>query len=168
MIRILTSACLLGQPVRYDGRDAFLDDPRLKIWKSERRLVSFCPEVAGGLPVPRPPAEIIVRAGPLIDYDHNKVINIHGMDVTAEFIRGAREAVNLALSSQVGLAIMADGSPSCGSSFIYDGSFNSVQIAGMGLAASLLEKNGILVFNQNQIDEAEAYLKELEAKDDKI
>lgn len=56
---ILISACLLGNPVRYNGTDLLLDHPLLKQWHKEGKLISICPEVAGGLPAPRPPAEVV-------------------------------------------------------------------------------------------------------------
>jgi len=52
--KILISACLLGQPVRYDGQSKDIENTILELWKSEGLLVPVCPEVSGGLPVPRP------------------------------------------------------------------------------------------------------------------
>ena len=81
--RVLVSACLLGEPVRFDGGSAALDHPLLRRLHAEGRLVAVCPEVAGGLPVPRPPAEI--AAG--------RVLTREGRDVTAPFEAGDRKSV---------------------------------------------------------------------------
>ena len=62
MIRVLVSACLLGEKVRYNGADAASGSRILEDWVREGRVVPFCPEVAGGLGVPRPPAEIQEQA----------------------------------------------------------------------------------------------------------
>src|SRR5260370_41294862 len=99
MERILVSACLLGQAVRYDGRAKRSDDELLAQWRQQGRLVSFCPEVAGGLPVPRPPAEIRPApraAGATAPFDGAavlagtaQVLTAAGLDVTESFVRRA-------------------------------------------------------------------------------
>ena len=58
MNKILLSACLLGDPVRYDGQSKTQRNAALDKLLSQHRVISFCPEVAGGLPVPRAAAEI--------------------------------------------------------------------------------------------------------------
>jgi len=110
--KVLVSACLLGDPVRYDGGTKASFSPILGRWLSEGRVVKFCPEVAGGLPIPRPPSEI---------RPDGHVVMKTGVDVSAEFSRGAEEAVRVAKEAGIKVAVMKEGSPSCGSSFVYDG-----------------------------------------------
>jgi uncharacterized protein YbbK (DUF523 family) len=164
MTKILISACLLGEPVRYDGKSFTIDHPLIKQWQAQQRLVSFCPEVAGGLPTPRDAAEIIVRTVPkLSTYDlvggHGVLNNSAsvqtqaGVDVSAAFIKGAQIALNLCLQKNIRFALLSARSPSCGNQKIYNGLFNKTLIEGMGVTAALLKTNGIGVFNQNEIEE---------------
>ena len=111
-------------------------------------MVPLCPEVAGGLTVPRPPAELVgLRA-----------VTIAGDDVTAAFERGARTAVELAREAGVVAAVLKDGSPSCGSSWVYNGTFSGTRRTGLGLTAAHLREYGIPVFNEASLDAADAYL----------
>ena len=151
MIKVLVSACLVGHPVRYNGLAVPVQHPALERWLAEGRVVPLCPEVAGGLSVPRPPAE---RVG-------DRVVTIYGVDVTANFRRGAELALIAAQHHGVRLAILKEGSPSCGSKYIYDGTFTSKRLPGQGVTAELLAGEGIQVFNEHQIDAAAAYLEEL-------
>ncbi len=141
---VLVSACLLGERVRYNGRDAQANSAVLERWRAEGRLVPFCPEVAGGLGVPRPPAEI--QGG-------------GGADVTHAFERGARLALDEAVAHDVRVAILKDGSPSCGTTRIADGSFSGRDRQAAGVTAALLERHGIRVFSEHQLAEADAYLR---------
>ena len=142
--KLLVSACLLGSPVRYDGRDKKLASELLERWAAEGRLVAVCPELAGGLPVPRAPAEI---------QPDGRIADISGADVTAAFQEGARQALALAQAEGCRLALLTDGSPSCGSSFVYDGSFSATRVTGIGVTAALLERHGIRVFPPDRIAE---------------
>jgi uncharacterized protein YbbK (DUF523 family) len=162
MIRVLVSSCLLGRPIRYNGSDAPSDKTILSKWKSEGRLVHFCPEIAAGFPIPRPPAEIVGGDGRLVLSGHAKVIEDTGADVTKMFVAGARKAVDFAEKNKVRIAILTDGSPSCGSTYVYDGNFTGKQIPGKGVTAELLEQNGIRVFSEDQIEDALVFLKSLE------
>lgn len=159
--RILISACLLGERVRYDGGSAEAASERLDRWRIEGRLVPFCPEVAGGLPVPRPPAEIVGGDGLAVLRSEARVEVESGRDVTEPFLEGAREALREARARGVRLAILKDGSPSCGSGYVYDGSFSGASRAGRGVTTALLEENGIRVFDEKQIEHAAAYLSSL-------
>jgi len=154
MVRVLVSACLLGERVRYDGRDAATHDDLLARWTSEGRLVRFCPEVAGGLGVPRPAAEI--RGASVVTAD--------GTDVTAAFVAGAERALEAARASGVRLAVLKENSPSCGSTHVYDGTFTGTRVAGQGVTAALFEANGIRVFSERTLADAAAYLESLEAR----
>jgi uncharacterized protein YbbK (DUF523 family) len=162
VIRILVSACLLGDKVRYNGGAATTANPVLSRWLDENRVVSFCPEVAGGLGVPRPAAEITRGGGHDVLDGTGHIVTARGDDVTDSFVCGAHLALERAIAEHVGLAILKDGSPSCGSQYIYDGSFTGTRQAGRGVTAALLERDGIRVFNEQQFEEAAAYLKEIE------
>ena len=151
--KILISACLLGQPVRYDGRGKPLSHPAIERWRSEGRLVTICPEMAGGMPVPRPPAEIEARASGLdVLEGRARVLEVTGGDVTAQFIAGAQKALAFAKANGCTHALLIDGSPSCGSVAIYDGSFSGLKHPGNGVTAALLGKAGITVFSPADID----------------
>ncbi|MBR0556765.1 DUF523 domain-containing protein [Ciceribacter sp. L1K23] len=150
---ILISACLLGRPVRYDGKGKPLSHPAIERWSAEGRLVGFCPEQAGGLPTPRPPAEIENgMTGEDVLSGRARVIEITGGDVTAQFIAGGKKAVAYALERDCRYALLIDGSPSCGSGFIYDGSFSGGRHEGNGVTAALLRRAGIAVFSDREID----------------
>ena len=155
--KILISACLLGQPVRYDGRGKPLPHPAIERWRSEGRLVTICPEMAGGMPVPRPPADIERGASGLdVLEGRARVLEETGGDVTAQFIAGAQKALAFAKANGCTHALLIDGSPSCGSVAIYDGSFSGLKHPGNGVTAALLGKAGIAVFSPADIDRLDA------------
>ncbi|MEH6344243.1 MAG: DUF523 domain-containing protein [Bermanella sp.] len=168
MEKILISACLLGEPVRYDGKSLKQQDAWLDRWKLENRLLAFCPEVAGGLSTPRDAAEIIVKDSAKEDglsVDGSDVLNSraqvktqNGMDVSSEFIKGAQLALELCKKHNIQYALLSARSPSCGNEKIYDGSFNSRLIAGQGVTSALLSQNGIRVFNQFQLEALASFL----------
>src|SRR5437588_1076912 len=121
MESVLVSACLLGEPVRYNGGDKRCDHEILQRWMREGRVVPVCPEVAGGLPVPRPPAEIAHGAGGLAVLTGTaKVIDGSGRDVSVHFLTGAEQALGCARTKGIRIAILKEGSPSCGTTFTYD------------------------------------------------
>jgi uncharacterized protein YbbK (DUF523 family) len=161
MVKVLVSACLIGERVRYDGAKVPCDSAILKSWKHDGIIVPFCPEVAGNLPVPRPPAEIIKGTGADVLEKNTGVFNINGQDITEKFIRGAEKALSVARKMQITIALLKDGSPSCGKTSIYDGSFSGSKRSGKGVTTALLEKNGIRVFSENEIQKAAAYLEKL-------
>lgn len=152
MRKILVSGCLYGWLCRYDGERIVCTDSRLLKWKEEGRLVPICPEVFGGLPTPRPDSQ---RVG-------EKVVTAAGEDMTEPYEIGAREALRLAKEHDVLFAIMKEDSPSCGSRFIYDGTFTGTKIEGAGRASQLLMEAGFRVLNENMIDEAAALLEQAE------
>ncbi len=158
--KILISACLLGHAVRYDGKGKPLSHPAIERWKDEGRLVTICPEMAGGMPVPRPPAEIENGASGLdVLEGRARVLEVTGGDVTDAFIAGARKALAFAQQNDCTHALLIDGSPSCGSLAIYDGSFSGSKHAGNGVTAALLQKAGIAVFSHVDVDTLEALTK---------
>lgn len=162
MIRVLVSACLLGERVRYNGADAAASSPILSEWLASGRVVPFCPEVAGGLGVPRPAAEIRGPGGRSVWDGTARVVTRTGSDVTQSFLRGARLALDTARAQNVRLAVLKEGSPSCGSTLINDGSFSGRKEPGEGVTAALFELSGIRVFSELRLDEAAAYLRTLE------
>ena len=152
--KILVSACLMGHPVRYDGAAKPLVHPAFQRWRDEGRLVTLCPEMSAGLPVPRPPAEIENGLGGKdVLAGRARVMDITGADVTAAFIEGAENALKLARETGCTHALLIDGSPSCGSGFIYDGSFSGRKLAGNGVVAALLSSSGMAVYSHSRIDE---------------
>jgi len=155
VIKILVSSCLLGAPVRHDARDKKCDHEVLQRWIEEGRIVSVCPEMLGGLGTPRPPAEI-VNDGSL------QVVTRDGSDVTRAFENGARAAMEQGQANNVRIAILKAGSPSCGSSFIYDGTFSKTAVEGEGITSALLRRNGIVVFSEEELDAAARYVATLE------
>ncbi|MDQ0422677.1 uncharacterized protein YbbK (DUF523 family) [Peteryoungia aggregata LMG 23059] len=159
--KILISACLLGRPVRYDGKGKPLHDPLIERWKAEGLLVGYCPEQAGGLPTPRPPAEIEGGMnGEDVLAGRARVLEVTGGDVTAEFVEGGKKAVAFANEQNCRFALLIDCSPSCGSGFIYDGSFSGTRHPGFGVTAALMRAAGISVFSDRQIDQLFASLGE--------
>lgn len=141
-MRILVSACLLGNACRYDGRDNLIKD--LKAALKNHEVIAVCPEVEGGLPTPRQPSE---RRG-------NAVIMNDGTDVTENFVRGAHLSLQKAGDLPVDLAILKARSPSCGVGTIYDGTFTKTKIAGDGVFAELLKAQEIPVYTEENWQEA--------------
>lgn len=164
MIRVLVSACLLGEKVRYNGAAAAAASRILEEWRAEGRVVPFCPEVAGGLGVPRPAAEILGPGGASVLDGAGRVVTREGTEVTEAFLRGAELALQTARANGVRLAVLKDGSPSCGSGFVYDGSFRGRRTAGYGVTAALLERGGIRVFSEVRLEAAAGYLRDLECR----
>ncbi|HEX4813928.1 MAG TPA: DUF523 domain-containing protein [Nonomuraea sp.] len=163
MEKILVSACLMGRRVRYDGAAKTSSDAWLAGWRAEGRLVPFCPEVEGGLPIPRPAAEIEGGAGgAAVLSGAARVVAADGSDVTAAFVAGARKALAAARAAGARMAVLKEGSPSCGVLAIHDGSFSGRRTAGQGVTTALLERNGIRVFDEHHVPEAADYLRTLE------
>lgn len=140
MQKILISACLIGDKVNYKGSGKY--NPNVEKLKEKYLLVPFCPEVEGGLPIPRLPSEIV----------NEKVIRIDGKDVTKEYVSGASKALKICKYLNIKIAILKEKSPSCGSHFIHDGTFKDRLIKGEGITTKLLTKNGIKVYSEDEID----------------
>jgi uncharacterized protein YbbK (DUF523 family) len=157
MEKILVSACLFGQRVRYDAGDVTCGDARFDQWRDQGRLVPICPEVVGGLSVPRPRARLV--DGRVVADDGTA----SGQDVTAEYERGAAAALALAREHNVRLAILKQNSPSCGSRFVFSTDFKQ-RIPGQGLTAALLRRHGVTVFGEDELDAAAAWLAERERR----
>ncbi len=140
-MRILISACLLGCRCRYDG--ASKPQPWLDALAEHHSLVPVCPEQLGGLATPRPPAE---RRG-------DRVVTREGGDVTAQYRRGAEEALRLCRQLRCEAALLKERSPSCGSGSVYDGTFTGTLTAGDGVTAELLRAQGIPVYGESRAAE---------------
>ena len=161
-MKILVSSCLLGEDVRYDGANSSVAfNPSFSFFLKElfmdilcdNEIYSFCPEVKGGLPIPRDKAEIVNNEKPF------KVVTINKEDVTINFLLGAKKAFELCKEEGIKIALLKSNSPSCGNSEIYDGTFKGNLIQGQGLTARLLEENGVKVFNENQLKELADFIK---------
>ena len=135
MESLLISACLLGANCKYNGGSNALPEETLQALRMRYRLIPVCPEVAGGLPIPREPSE---RRG-------ERVVSRSGRDVTAQFRQGAEVAAALALRFGARKALLKSNSPSCGSGTIYDGSFSGILIRGDGVTAERLKQLGVEV-----------------------
>ncbi|MBW5411916.1 DUF523 domain-containing protein [Pseudomonas sp. MAG002Y] len=163
MEKILISRCLLGHRVRYDG-GAHGPYDQLSSWLAEGRVVAVCPEVAGGLPTPRPPAEIPGGQGAAVLDGYQPVMTDTGEDVSAKFLAGACQAVELVRQHRIQMAVLKARSPSCGNNENYDGTFSGHRVPGEGVTAAALRRAGVKVFNESELNEAVAYLQALEAK----
>lgn len=138
-MRIMVSACLLGENCKYSGGNNRHE--KVLEYIKGHEVISICPEVMGGLPTPRPPAEIV----------SGEVINRLGVSVDREYRLGAEKALKLAREKQIDLAILQPRSPSCGTKEIYDGTFSGKRIPGMGVTAALLKENGYVVLGADEL-----------------
>lgn len=138
-MKILVSACLLGHNCKYNGGNN-LNEKLLDFLKGHE-IVPICPESLGGLPIPRPPAEIV----------DGVVINKEGKNVNEEFRKGSGKALEIALANRIDFAILKANSPSCGSGRIYDGTFTGTKISGDGTFTKLLKAQGIKVITEEDI-----------------
>lgn len=144
MKKILVSACLCGDPCRYDGKAVPCDDLTFQRWLEDGRFVEVCPEVLAGLGVPRGESQ----------RREDRVMTIDGRDVTEEFYNGAEATLALAQKEDVAFCILKQRSPSCGSRIIHDGTFSGVKIPGQGVATEILRNAGYQVVGEDQMEEA--------------
>ena len=136
---IIVSACLLGENCKYSGGNNYNED--VIRYLEGKTYLPICPEIAGGLLTPRPPAEI----------QSGRVVDKEGTDVTAAFLKGAEITLSLAQKHAASLCILKANSPSCGCGRIYDGAFSGKGIPGNGKTASLLLKNGFQVITEEDL-----------------
>lgn len=144
----LISACLCGVNCKYNGLNNYNEICEKLLASGKAILV--CPEQLGGLPTPRIPSEIIGNSLDILD-GKGEVVNKEGSDVTAQFIKGAKETLNIAKKLNIKTAILKDGSPSCGVNYIYDGNFSGTKIKGMGVTAQLLKESLIDVISEDEL-----------------
>ncbi len=140
-MKILVSACLMGLNCRYNGIGVVAEGIR-ELMK-EHQLIPVCPEIFGGMPTPRDPAE----------QRDNRVFTSAGEDVTEPYTKGAEEVVRLAKLYGCTLAILKERSPSCGYGTIYDGSFSHTRIDGNGVTAGRLAEEGLRIIGESRIEE---------------
>ncbi|MDY4849342.1 MAG: DUF523 domain-containing protein [Bacilli bacterium] len=140
MEKILISACLIGDNVKYDGKNNY--QPKIEQLLEKYELIPFCLEVEGGLKTPRTPAE---RKG-------DKVIDQKGKDVTRNYLQGLDLAINIVNYLNIKIAILKDKSPACGVHQIYDGTFSHKTINKSGVLAEALIAKGIKVLSEDEID----------------
>ena len=138
------SACLIGENCTYSGKNNLVLG--LKRLYELGEVVCVCPEVMGGLSTPRNPAEI-QSVEPLLITTNQQV------DVTKEYLEGAKKAMSIFIAHDVKVAILKFRSPSCGCDGIYDGTFSHTLIDGQGVFAKMCEEHGIKVFREKQIEE---------------
>jgi uncharacterized protein YbbK (DUF523 family) len=143
---VLVSACLAGCECRFDGSSNLVG--RVADLAEQGRAVLVCPEEDGGLPTPRPPAEIVGGDGHDVLAGRARVVTREGVDVTDRYVAGARLALEKALETGARKAILKSRSPSCGSGALYDGSFTRTLQTGDGVTAALLKENGIEVLTE--------------------
>ncbi|MBQ3783525.1 MAG: DUF523 domain-containing protein [Lachnospiraceae bacterium] len=139
-MKILVSACLVGENCKYNGKNNY--NEKLCEFLKNHQVVTVCPEVLGGLPTPRIPSEIV----------NGEVINKEGISVDKEFRLGAEKAFQIAMDEKVDLAILQSRSPSCGVKEIYDGTFSKTKIPGSGVFARMLIEAGVKVLDLEEFE----------------
>ena len=140
-MKIVVSACLLGENCKYSGGNN--ENKAVLDFVKDHEVIPVCPEVLGGLPVPRMPAEIV----------NGVVRRRDGRSVDDAFRSGAAKALEIALEAKADLAILHSRSPSCGVKAVYDGTFSGKIIPGEGVFAELLRENGIRAIDVEDINE---------------
>jgi uncharacterized protein YbbK (DUF523 family) len=148
--KILISRCFLGQNVRYNSVVLTLTHPLIVSWQQQGRFIPICPEVSGGLSVPREPAER--------QQSSNMVITKSGINVSTQFNLGAQQALTLCQQHNIRFALLKESSPSCGSTLIYDGSFTNNKVLGQGITSELLTQHNIKVFTESTVETLEKLL----------
>ncbi len=146
----LVSACLLGIPVAYDGQGHLVEG--LLTLAAEGWVVPICPEVAGGLSIPRSPAEILGGSGEDVLDGRARVMTVDGQDVTKAYLRGAEYVLTAVQRHGIRVAILRQRSPACGNASIYDGSHTGKLRVGQGVTAALLRRQGIIVWSEDELD----------------
>jgi|AntRauTorcE11898_2_1112593.scaffolds.fasta_scaffold43368_1 uncharacterized protein YbbK (DUF523 family) len=140
----IASACLLGVNCKYDGQNNFNE----KLYEMFKKSLLFpvCPEVLGGMTIPRSPCEIKVVN------NESYVFDIKGNNKTKEFKLGANKVLDIAKLLNIDGAILMDRSPSCGVNKIYDGNFNHNLIDGIGITTKILKDNGYSVYTIKELN----------------
>ena len=148
---ILVSSCLLGLNTRYDGGNNA--HKLLLKYKDLQKFIPICPEVEGGLSIPRLPAEIVNGDGSKVLTGQARVLDCRGRDVTTAFVKGAKITAGKLSSHNITAAILKEGSPSCGVHRIYDGTFTKNKKAGQGVTAALLQQLNLPVYSEEELTE---------------
>ncbi|SFC50954.1 Uncharacterized conserved protein YbbK, DUF523 family [Bacillus sp. OV322] len=145
---ILVSSCLAALELRYNGTHCL--DHKIRKLIEEEKAITVCPELLGGFSTPREPAEIIGGTGEDVLDGKAKVVEKSGRDVTELYIKGAYTTLKKAVDVNATVIVLKEYSPSCGSSMIYNGEFIGEKIAGNGVTAALLKRNGLQVISDKQ------------------
>lgn len=148
-MNILISTCLLDLPCRYDGT-GFPISEELKQLMISHTLIPVCPEQLGGLSTPRSPVEI----------QDGKAVTKDDVKVTEQFKRGAEAVLSIAKLNNCKYAVLKEKSPSCGSNMVYDGTFTASKIKGQGFTAKCLMDHGLIIYNEDQVNELRKQLSE--------
>lgn len=135
------SRCLIGENCTYAGKNNLCKTIQ-ELYK-QGKVLPLCPEVLGGLPIPRTPCEIV----------NGKVIDQKGIDKTKEYQLGAKIALEKCLEKDIKIVVVKAKSPSCGKGQIYDGTFSHQLIEGDGIFVQMLKEHGIQVFTENEVEE---------------
>jgi uncharacterized protein YbbK (DUF523 family) len=144
----LVSSCLMGLCTNWRGGAS--TRAALEKLLQSGEAVPFCPEQMGGLPTPRPPAEIQGGTGEDVLDGRARVMTQGGEDVTEHYLRGARETLKIAQAVAPELIVLKERSPSCGVRQIYDGTFSGITITGHGVTTALLLRNGFNVTSDEE------------------
>ena len=145
-MKILVSACLLGENCKYNGGNNYCEE--VAKLAEEHTLMPVCPEYFGGLPIPRPPAEIV----------DGIVVNKEGEVITGKFLDGAEKTQYIAEEAGCRIAILKENSPSCGFGRIYDGTFTGTLTNGNGITAQRLYNSGITVIGEKHLEKLKDYI----------
>lgn len=148
---ILVSACLTGEPVRYDGKSC--PNTLLKQLLLNKKAQSLCPELLGGFTTPRLPAEIVGGIGQDVLDGKAKITDSSGLDVTDLYLKGAYRTLEIAQQIKASCVVLKENSPSCGSQKIYNGTFQGEKIVGTGITTALLQRHGFKVISENEIED---------------
>ena len=135
------SKCLCGENCKYNGKNNL--DLKIKELEENNEVILICPEVFGGLPIPRIPFEL----------KNGKAINKEGLDVTDKVLKGCEIAFKMIKENKIDKVILKENSPTCGVNFIYDGTFTHTKIKGMGLLTKMLKENNIIVISDVDFNE---------------
>jgi uncharacterized protein YbbK (DUF523 family) len=146
---ILVSACLLGHKVRYDGNSNPND--LLLQYNGQGRFLAICPECFGQLPIPRPPVEIQHASGKKVLEGKAEVRDAEGHDATRAFLDGADKVLKVAKAYHAKVAILKEGSPSCGTHHIHTGNFDGSRARGRGVCAAILSVHGIKTYSDEEM-----------------
>lgn len=140
----IISSCLAGISCRYDGESS--ENQYVIELVRQGKAMPVCPELLGGLPVPRVCCEIIED-----ERGEQRIVSSEGRDFTREFALGAEKTLEIARIIGAKKAILKSKSPSCGCGLVYDGTFSGRLIEGNGLTAELLMENGIEVITESDL-----------------
>lgn len=139
-MRVLVSACLLGENCKYNGKNNRNEALIRRLQGHE--VIPVCPEMLSGLGAPRPCVEL--RDG--VAY------NQYGEKVDAAFHAGVDRALEQIRDQKIDLVVLQSRSPTCGVKQIYDGSFQKRLIPGQGMLAAALQARGYRLVDVEDLD----------------